>query len=632
VYGLGQRAAPLNLRGGTYQLWNQDPGGSYGPGDDPLYMTMPTYYGLHGAGGYMVFYENSHPGSLHLKDEAEVRFEGGALQYYFIPGTPRQALKQFSELTGRPPMPPRWALGFHQSRWGYRTGAEVQEIVAGFEGHDLPLSALHLDIDYMDGYRVFTVNEDRFPDIANLTADLARRGVRTVMILDPGVKKDQSYAFYREGLEGNRFLNDQNGTPFHGLVWPGWSAFPDFTDSDVRSWWGSGYQRLVDRGVDGFWHDMNEPTSFAAWGQPTLPQALGHHMEGRGGVHQEAHNVYGLLMNRAGFEALRKVRPDHRPWLLTRSGWVGVQRYAWHWTGDIESTWEALRQTIPTVLGLALSGIPYTGPDIGGFSGSPSEELFTRWFQVAAFMPFFRNHAAIHTTPREPWAFDSLYLDVMRSYLRLRYRLMPYFYTLAWVAHQTGAPLLRPLFWHEPDNRHLWDVQDAFFLGDSILVAPALSEGMTAREVNLPSGGWYHVWDDRYFEGPQTIELPVSLAEIPLLVGAGSVIPMEIEDKLQLHIYAPQKGLGEGGGSLYSDAGDGYGEWRLDRFRTSHTGDTLELAWDQEGESLFPYKQIELHLHGIEAHSAIMNGEEIPVEENRLSVGYFERLTFNLRA
>lgn len=337
VYGLGERAAPLNLRGGRYRLWNQDPGGSYGIGADPLYMSIPVYLGLHSQGSYLLFYENSFPGEISFQEQASAHFEGGALRYYFIPGPPDKALADYMALTGFPPLPPRWALGYHQSRWGYTTEAQLREVVEGFRRHDLPLDAVHLDIDYMDGFRLFTVDKTRFPDLPGLAKELKDQGIRLVTILDCGIKQDPENPVYREGLEKNLFLKSPNGKPVKALVWPGWSAFPDFTDAEVRDWWGGQYAALLEAGASGVWHDMNEPGTFSAWGDPTLPTVSRHAMGGRGGSHREAHNLYGLLMGKAGYEGLQKLQPEKRAWLLTRSGWAGIQRYAWHWTADTES-------------------------------------------------------------------------------------------------------------------------------------------------------------------------------------------------------------------------------------------------------------------------------------------------------
>lgn len=627
VYGLGERAAPLNLRGETYQMWNTDPGGSYGRGADPLYLTVPLYLVHTADRSYLLFYENPFPGVVRLYKNSEVVFDGGMLRSYFTVGSIAQVLERYTTLTGRPPLPPRWSLGFHQSRWGYASQEEIREVAEAFRNQDLPLHAIHLDIDHMAGYRVFTLNERGFPELDALASELREHNVRLITILDPGVKVDRRYALFRDGLARGAFVRspDRRGVQV-APVWPGWAAYPDFTHPRAREWWGEHYPLLLEKGVRGFWHDMNEPAAFAGWGSPTLPLNASHHMEGRGGDHREAHNLYALLMAQAGYEALERLMPDQRPWILSRSGWAGLQRYAWTWTGDTESSWHMLRQTIPTVLNLGLSGIPFSGPDIGGFSGAPDAELFTRWFQLAAFLPFFRNHAALGTPRREPWAFGEPHLKVFRRYLKLRQRLLPYLYTLAWEASRSGAPLVRPVFWEHPDDQRLFGVDDAFLLGPHLLIAPALEPGISARSVCLPPGSWYHVWDDAILSGNETRDLPVTPGQIPVLARAGAVIPMEREDELHLHVYAPPAGSGHG--RVYSDSGDGSGDWRLDRFAVYREENELTLQWAQKGEYLFPYKQVSLFLHGFQALSALVDGEEVPFDGTRLAVGYFERVAF----
>lgn len=627
LYGLGERAAPLNRRGRIYRMWNRDPGGSYGPGADPLYLGIPLWISRHSDGAYLVFYENPFEAWFDLgatePDAAWVTFTGGALRYYVFYGPSPRLLARYTELTGRPPLPPRWALGFHQSRWSYMSADEVRAVVEGFRAHNLPLHAIHLDIDYMDGYRVFTVDRERFPDLPGLIRELEGQGVRTVVILDPGVKADPGYPIYREGEQGGCFCCLPDGRVYHGLVWPGWCAFPDFTDPEVRAWWGDHYRRFAEIGAAGFWHDMNEPTAFVAWGEPTLPRCVRHAMEGRGGDHREAHNLYGLLMNRAAWEAMRRLRPDCRPFLLTRSGWAGVQRYAWTWTGDVESSWAALRQTIATVLGLGLSGIPYAGPDIGGFSGAPSAELFIRWFQAAAFMPFFRNHAAKGTPRREPWAFGEPALSIVRAFLRLRVRLLPYLYTLAWEAADTGAPLVRPLFWPDAEDPSLWEIEDAFLLGPALLVAPVIEAGARTRRVILPSGEWFDFWTDRRWVGPGEIEGEAPLERIPVFVRAGRFLPMD-EEGLTLHLYVPSEGGGEG--VLYQDAGDGFGPYRVDRFRMEREGSMLRVRRASEGDFLWPGEMIILRLHGFSAVRAEADGRRIEGEGDRWEAPLFREL------
>ncbi len=603
IYGLGESPLPLtrNAPGRRIRLWNLDPGGSYGPDHPEIYLNIPLYLGLHRAGAYLAFYENAFEGKIAF-DETGVQatFSGGALRYYLIAASPPEILARYTELTGRPPLPPRWALGYHQSRWGYKTEADIREVAEGFREHDIPISAIHMDIDYMDGYRVFTVHPRRFPDLPALARDMQAQGIHLVTILDPGVKADPQYSVYRSGLEEGVFCTQPDGRPHRALVWPGWCAFPDFTSPKTRRWWGSFYPRLLDQGIRGFWHDMNEPAAFAAWGEPTLPRSLRHDFDGRGGTHREAHNLYALLMNRAGYEAQRLHRPEARPWQLTRSGWAGVQRYAWHWTGDVESSWAVLRRTIAILLNLSLSGIYYSGSDIGGFSGHPDPELYLRWFQMAAFTPFFRLHSATGLPPREPWRFDSATREAVRAVIRLRYRLLPYWYTLAWQAAEEGAPLLRPLWWGAEDNPDLWTVDDAFRLGDALLVAPITEKDARARSVLLPPGGWYDFWEGTVYPSPGPEEIPAPLERIPLFVRAGSALPLHPEGDpaaLEVRLYAPLPGDEQPHTTrLYLDAGDGYGDFRLETFTLQRRGETVHLRRTASGD--YPAPEITFRLVG----------------------------------
>ena len=625
IYGLGERAAPLNLRPGSYRMWNRDPGGSYGPGADPLYLCIPVYLALHESGSHLTFFENSFEGRFDLGTQLEARFDGGCLRSYFMPGPPDRALQVYTDLTGHAPLPPRWALGYHQSRWSYLNEDEVRELVQGFRDHDLPLDAVHLDIHYMRGYRVFSVDQKRFPDLAKLADDLGHDGVRLVAILDPGVKADPRYPLFREGRQRGFFCKLPDGRDMLAPVWPGMCGFPDFTDPRVRAWWSEQYPQLLEHGIAGIWHDMNEPATFVAWGEPTFPLATRHLMEGRGGFHGEAHNVYGLLMNQAGHEALRKSRPEKRPFIFSRSGWAGVQRYAWAWTADIDSTWECLRQCIPSILGLGLSGVPFSGTDIGGFSGDPSAELFLRWFQMATFMPFFRTHSSLTTPRREPWCFGEPTISIVRDFLRLRRRLTPYMYTLAWLTSLTGQPLARPLFWHTAHDPALWDVQDSFLLGEALLVAPILEEGADSRSVRLPAGDWYDFWSDELLHGPAEIIRQACLERIPLLIRAGSLLPMQEQESLVLHLYPADAGETEA--RLYSDAGDGYGPGRVDTFRIEQGKKRLAVDWETAGDFDFPYEGVELRLHGWDAHRCEVDGNQMPLDGPHLILSSpFKRL------
>jgi alpha-glucosidase len=634
-------------------MWNCDPPGGYRPGIDPLYLGIPVFFVIHAQGDYLIFFENPFPGSFQFgkpvdkkaqdtstqsgndtaemataqtaaADFSEVSFSGGILRHYFIPGPPQRAFERYSELTGRPNLPPRWSLGYHHSRWGFRDESEIRTIVNGFRDHDLPLSAIHLDIDYQDGYRVFTVNRQKFPDLPGLSQDLSQDRVRLVGILEPGVKIEPHYDVYEQGLEEGHYCSRSDGKPAAGVLWPGWSVYPDFTAPHTRDWWGQQYRQLVDLGFSGLWHDMNEPTSISAWGQFSLPANTRHSMEGRGGNHLEAHNLYGLLMNQAGYRALRQLDPHRRPWLLSRSGWAGLAPYAWSWTADLESTWDSLRQSVSSLLGLSLSGVPYCGSDIGGFQGDPEAELYLRWFQLAAFTPFFRTHSSLESPPREPWRYGEPFLSIIRKFMKLRCRLIPYLYTLAWEAAESGAPIIRPLFWNYPDIPELWSVGDQFFLGDALLVAPILEPGVQQRSVRLPPGGWFSFWDGNSYQGPANVILSAPLDQIPVLVRAGSLLPMDEGERLALHCYPPEDGIASA--FFFEDAGDGYGASRIDRFTIRRKKDILEIERASEGEYPSAWKQLDLQVFAMDVHQAWADGRPLDVTENRISTSWFKHL------
>ncbi|MCX7596157.1 MAG: glycoside hydrolase family 31 protein, partial [Fischerella sp.] len=520
------------------------------------------------------------------------------------------------------------ALGYHQSRWGYEKEAALKQAAAGFQKHDIPISAMHLDIDVLDGFRAFTIDPDRFPHIREIAQEFAEKGIQIVTIVNPGIKADHKDRLFQEGREQDIFCKLPNGKPVIAAVWSGMSAFPDFTNSQARHWWSRQYEYLLDLGIRGFWHDMNEPGVFVLWGDPSLPgHATQHFMEGRGGDHREAHNVYGLLQALAGYKALRDYQPQRRPFIVSRSGWAGLQRYAWTWTGDIETSWAGLRQTIPTVLNLGLSGISYSGADIGGFKGNPSAELYVRWFQMSCFLPFCRTHSANNAKSRTPWSFGEPTQSMIREFLRLRDRLTPYLYTLAWEATQTGHPLVCPVFWIDPEDQRLWDIEDAFVLGDAILVCAIVEEGATSRQITLPKGYWYDFWNDTLLEGSKQVSIDAPLDKIPLLVKSGSILPMATAQRMILHLYPPEEGNCTG--QVYSDAGDGYGEWRLDQFFLRQNEEGWELTWQQQGDYPFPYKGVQIHLHGMSLQQAWVDGTEAICQENCVDIdSIFEQVCF----
>ncbi|AXK37602.1 glycosyl hydrolase [Streptomyces armeniacus] len=569
-FGLGGRSVGPRLRDGAYRLWNTDPG-AFEPGQDPLYITMPVQLVVADAGSHLVFHDNTWDGRVTLHEggegagsghdrpgRCELRMSGGPLRYWVVAGAPARILRGWTALTGAPALPPHWALGHQHARWGFGTEREVRRIAAGYQERGLPLRALHLDIDHHEGHRVFTVDRHRFPDLPRLAAELRARGTRLVSIVDPAVKAEPGNAVYDSGSAADAFVRDGRGREVRGVVWPGPAVFPDFTDPKVRKWWGGLYAERLAQGFSGVWHDMNEPTSFAAFGEPTLPRSARHALEGRGGDHREAHNVYGLAMARAGYQGLLELRPARRPFLFSRSGWAGMQRYGGTWSGDVATGWPGLRASLSLVLGLGLCGVPYSGPDIGGFTGTPSPELYLRWFQLGAYLPLFRTHASKRAGRREPWEFGQEVLESAREALARREQLLPYFVTLAHLAHRTGAPYVRPLWWQHSRDRALRDCDDAFLLGDALLVAPVLEKGARRRTVRLPRGRWYDTATGQAYEGPARAELDAPLGRIPVLARAGAAIPVVGADGgIELEVWTPAPGR-SGTGLLITDAGDGW--------------------------------------------------------------------------
>ncbi|GGN37832.1 glycoside hydrolase family 31 protein [Streptomyces fuscichromogenes] len=594
-FGLGGRASGPRLRDGTYRLWNTDPGHAFGPADDPLYITMPVQLVVADAAVHLVFHDTSWDGTVSLREgeegagsghdrtgRCELRMDGGPLRCWVMAGTPARVLHAWASLTGAPALPPAWALGHHHARWGFGSEEEVRRVVAGYQERGLPLDAVHLDIDHFDAHQVFTVDHERFPKLATLAEELRRDGIRLVSIVDPAVKAEQGNAVHDSGVAIDAFVRDASGRTVEGVVWPGETVFPDFTDARVRAWWGGLYEERLAQGFAGFWHDMNEPTSFSAFGESTLPRSARHALEGRGGDHREAHNVYALGMARAAYEGLRGLAPGERPFLFSRSGWAGVQRYGGTWSGDVATGWPGLRASLSLVLGLGLCGVPYSGTDVGGFDGSPTPELFLRWFQLGAYLPLFRTHASMRAGRREPWEFGAEVLEHARVALLERRRLLPYFMTLAQLARRTGAPYVRPVWWGAPEDRALRDCEDAFLLGDSLLVAPVLDPGADRRAVQLPRGRWYDTVTEKVYEGPGQVLVDAPLSRIPVLARAGAVLPVRDEDGgTRLEVWAPVRGR-TGGGLFVPDAGDGWDEPEIERYVTRWEGRRVVIRRDDE--------------------------------------------------
>ncbi|MGC9380308.1 glycoside hydrolase family 31 protein [Streptomyces sp. MH13] len=616
-FGLGGRATGLRLGHGTYRLWNTAVGPAFSPVEDASSVTMPVQLVVADAGTHLVFHDSSWDGTVALREGEEgsgsghdrpgrsvLRMEGGPLRCWVMVGTPARVLLAWASLTGAPALPPAWALGHHHLRSGLGDEQEVRRIVAGYQERDLPLDAVHLDVGHLDARQVFTVDEERFPKLPVLADELRRDGVRLVSVVGPVVPAAPGNAVYDSGTGEDVFVRDASGPVVRGVAWPGDVVFPDFTHARVREWWGGLYEERLGQGFTGFWHDLDAPTSLAAFGEPTLPRSARHSLEGGGGDHREAHNVYALCMARAGYEGLRSLVPEERPFVLSRSGWAGMQRYGGTWSGDVAAGWPGLRASLALVMGLGLCGVPYAGPDVGEAGGSRSPELYLRWFQLAAYLPLFRTRGGARAGRGEPWALGAEVLEHTRTALVERRRLLPYFMTLAHLARRTGAPYVRPLWWSAPEERALRDCEDAFLLGDCLLVAPVLDPGADRRAVQLPRGRWYDVVTEQAYEGPAQILVDAPLARIPVFARAGAVLPVRGEDGgTELEVWAPARGR-TGGGLVVPDAGDGWAEPEIERYVSRWRA--RRVVVEREGEDGVSEPSRPVRVRGLEERSAQM--------------------------
>ncbi|MDE5748331.1 MAG: glycoside hydrolase family 31 protein [Acetatifactor sp.] len=580
-YGLGDKTGFLDKRNYDYEMWNTDNPDPQVDSFKALYKSIPFFMALTGEHVYGIFLDNTYKSFFNMGQESQEYYYFGAaagnLDYYYMAGNSMaEVLSHYTYLTGTCPLPQKWTLGYHQSRWGYTTQEDVEEIARGMREKDIPCDVIHFDIDYMQDYKVFTWNERRYHgDAAGYLQTLRERGFKPVVINDPGVKKEAGYAIYEEGVKNGYFARTPQGEVYINAVWPGDAAFPDFGNPAVRDWWGENQRFLLDKGVRGIWNDMNEPASFKG----PLPEDVVFTDEDKKASHAKMHNVYGHHMARAAYEGLRRL-DGRRPFVITRACYAGSQKYSTCWTGDNHSIWAHLQMAIPQLCNLGLSGMSFAGTDVGGFGSDTTGELLARWVQVGCFSPLFRNHSAMGTRQQEPWQFGEEILNIYRKYVKLRYHWIPYFYDLFRETERTGAPVMRPLVFHYEGDETARTCNDEFLLGDRILVAPVVCQGMTKRMVYLPEGSWYDYWTDEKFTGPVWIVRDAPLEVCPIYVKAGSVIPaMEPmsyvgereEDTLLLDVYP-----GSGEWEHYMDNGEDFayreGEYNLYRLTVSEDG------------------------------------------------------------
>lgn len=662
-FGLGDRTGPLDRRNEAFTLWNTD-AYRFQESTDPIYKSIPFFLTYHAGVSAGVLLDNTWRSSFDFGKQSRNSYsfgaEGGPIDYYLIYGpTPKQVVEDYAWLTGKPPLPPLWALGYQQSRYSYTPESQVLAVAARLRADRIPADAIYLDIDYQQENRPFTIDRNRFPDFSGMIAKLGAERLHVVAIADLHIAKVTGYFPYDSGIAGDEFVRNPDGSVYTGVVWPGPSVFPDFTSAQTRRWFGSLYQSLYGMGVSGFWDDMNEPSIFNS-PTGTMPLDVVHRIDEPGfrtrtATQAEVHNVYGMQNSRATFDGLEAIKPSLRPFVLTRATYAGGQRYAATWTGDNSSTWNHLLMTTPMLENLGLSGFAFAGADVGGFAGSPSMHLLTKWFEIAAFQPIDRDHTEKGSQPQEPWAGGPAQEAIRRRSIDTRYRLMPYLYTLAEQASRTGLPMVRPLFLEFPDaaaDRHPLDIDpkasSEFLLGPDMLIAPApFSDEIDKYAVEFPSADWYDFWTGDKIQDPAhsaadpvlppdttrlvplTATVRPSLAALPVYVRGGTILPMQPlvqstgetpKGPLTLRVYAGDPGEGKTcGGSLYVDDGttEAYrkGDFLRMRFTCGVRAGALRIHISaHQGSYPAWWKEIRMEIYGWnpQQNHLLLDGQPIP--------------------
>ncbi len=650
-FGMGDKTGGLDRRGKTFVHWNTDAFG-FTSAEDPIYKSIPFFIGVGGAGGsYGVFLDNTWRSWFDFghRNANELSFGGpdGPVDYYLIAGpTTAEVVRRYTDLTGKAPLTPQWALGYQQSRYSYMTADELRGVAARLRQERVPTDVLWLDIDWQDRNRPFTVDTKAFPDMKGMIGDLKQQGFKVVTITDMHIARaeGQGYAPYDDGTKRDEFIRRADHSVYVAPVWPGPSVFPDFTQAKTRDWFGGLFADQVKMGVAGAWNDMNEPAIFET-PTKTMPDDVVHRIVSddfarRTATHAEIHNVYGMENTRATFEGLRKLSPNERPFVMTRASYAGGQRYSVTWTGDNLATWDHLKLSIQQIINLGLSGFSYGAADVSGFAGGPGEDLLTRWFQIGAFYPVFRNHSAKGTPRVEPWVGSPEHLAIRRRFVEERYRLMPYLYALAEQNARTGDPILRPVFYDYPSAMRMsCDQSWTFTLGRSLLVAPAPNPDQPrAYDVCLPAGGWYDYWTGQRAGVPQQqtgpgqiqsatqatgqatvsgdrVTVTPTIATLPVFVRAGTILPRQPlvqstaqvpDGPLQLDVYPGEDCRGD----LYADDGHSMGYTRGQFLRQAiscqvgDAGMTLRFA-ARQGRYAPWWKQLRVVVHGWTGEGAV---------------------------
>lgn len=608
--GLGEVLGDLDKKGTGHTLNNTD---TYKYGDPrlPMYVSIPFFIGIHSNQLYGFFLNNTFKSffnfGLSTPDFSSVTTEGGDIDYFIIHDTDIAGiLKHYTSITGRMSLPPRWALGYHQSKCSYFPQDQVKLLADNFRAKKLPIDCIVLDADYLQDYEPFRINTSRFPDMSGLTHYLKEKNIEVTASVNPGIKRDSTYFAHYDGIKNDVFVKFADGSLYTAEIAPSLNNFVDFTSAKGRQWWSDHMVFLSRSGIHGYWNDMNEP----AVGGSYLPDNLVFDFDGRKATALEAKNLYGMLMAQSSHQAALNHSKNLRPFILSRSGFAGIQRYAAIWTGDNTAADSYLLGGALLNTQLGLSGIPFVGDDIGGYIGTTSKNLFIRWMQTGLFAPYARNHKEAFAVANEPWSYGEEAEAISRAYLNFRYRLMPYFYSTFYESTQNGSPIVRSLAFRYPFDKLVYDeiYQYQFTLGDAILVVP-VTPSESIKKVYLPEGQWYDIMSDTLFIGNQELMMNPALHEIPLFIKSSSMIPMQKlvqsnaehpGDTLYLHVYA---GVDSSQFLYYDDDGISRkyqsGEYHQRLIHYQPLSKSL-LFKKSEGNYQSPFRFIKIIMHGFD--------------------------------
>lgn len=620
-YGLGEKTGFLNKKGYEYEMWNTDDPSAHLEYFKSLYKSVPFFITKNETATYGIYFDNTYRTYFDMgKENNQYIYFGadnGNLDYYFIYGKDlKDVVTLYTTLTGTTPLPKRKTLGYHQSRWSYGTKERVEQIINGFKENALPLDFVHLDIDYMDEYKIFTYDNKRFENLNNAINEWKKQGIEIITIIDPGTKVEDGYSVFEEGKKDKLFLT-RNNELYINRVWPGKSVYPDFSKIETRKWWEKKQKKMIDLGVSGIWNDMNEPASFDG---PLLDD-VEFDNNGLGANHLEMHNVYGHLMAKATYNGIKEAT-NERPFVITRASFAGSQKYSTFWTGDNQSLWIHLQMAVPMLCNMGLSGYSFVGTDVGGFGGDVTFELLCRWVQVGAFSPLFRNHSSMMTRDQEPFAFDEKTLNIYRKFLKLRYRLIPYYYDLFYHGEKNGLPVFRPIVLNYPSDPETFNLNDEFMIGESLLVSPILEQGKNHKLVYLPHGNWYDYFTGEILNGSSYHIKYSPLDTCPLFVKAGSIIP-NYEDSLFVKDYYDSIcfDIYPGNTTYYHLLDDGKsfnyqkGIYTLYKIEMN-TNESLKIDVSLENNQYKTYQNINIKIHVDKVTNVLVDGIDTPFTKN----------------